>query len=72
MKEEKKEITINEVMDFIFSNCNETELMDKINKITFPFTSKYDRFYNRKDVRIWWNYQPSYDDLKDFIERPDF
>lgn len=69
----KEEITINEVMDFIISHCNEMELMDKINKITFPFTSKYDKFYSKKEIKIWGNgYQPSYEDLKDFREMWDF
>lgn len=68
-------ITIDDVIEFIIKNSEETERMDKINKITFPFTSKYERYINKKTkdtIRIWWSwYQPSYDDMKDFIERPD-
>lgn len=41
---EKKEITIEDVMMFIIHNSENTEIMDKINKTTFPFTSKYLRF----------------------------
>lgn len=40
----KKEITFEDVVKFIIENSEETEMMDKINKITFPFTSKYDGF----------------------------
>jgi len=42
MKEE--EITINDVIEFIIKNSDQTERMDKINKVTFPFTSKYAEF----------------------------
>lgn len=69
-------ITIDDVIEFIIKNSDKTERMDKINKITFPFTSKYERFSRKnedKEIRIWGSgYQPSYDDLKDFVERPDF
>ena len=36
-----KEITIDDVIEFIIRNCDNTELMDKINKTSFPFTTKY-------------------------------
>lgn len=42
MKEEEKKAT--DVISFIIQNCEDTELMDKINRITFPFTSKYRDF----------------------------
>ena len=42
MKEEEKRT--NDVISFIIQNCEDTELMDKINRITFPFTSKYRDF----------------------------
>lgn len=34
-------ITFEEVVEFIALNSDETEWMDKLNKLTFPFTSKY-------------------------------
>lgn len=42
MQEEEKKT--NDVISFIIQNCEDTELMDKINRITFPFTSKYKDF----------------------------
>ncbi len=41
MFKETKEITIDDVIEFIIKNCDNTELMDKINKTSFPFTTKY-------------------------------
>lgn len=40
----KEKITIDDVIEFIIKNSDKTEWMDKINKITFPFTSKYAEF----------------------------
>lgn len=40
----KEEITVEDVISFIVQNSDETERMDKINRITFPFTSKYENF----------------------------
>lgn len=42
MKE--KEITLEDVMFFIIQNSENKEAMDKINKTTFPFTTKYEKF----------------------------
>ena len=36
-----KEINIEDILLFIVQNCDNTELMDKINKATLPFTTKY-------------------------------
>lgn len=36
-----REITIDDVIEFIIRNCDNIELMDKISKTSFPFTSKY-------------------------------
>lgn len=41
MFKEVKEITIDDIIEFIIKNCDDTELMDKINKTSFPFTTKY-------------------------------
>lgn len=69
----KMMIKLEDVIEFIIKNSDNTEWMDRINKITFPFTSKYNsRFTEKKEIRIWGSwYQPSYEELKDFIERPD-
>lgn len=37
----KDEITFNDVVEFIAVNSDQTAWMDKLNKLTFPFTSKY-------------------------------
>ena len=40
----EKKITIDDVIEFIVKNSDKTEWMDKINKVTFTFTSKYAEF----------------------------
>lgn len=37
----KQEITFEDVVEFVAKNSDETARMDKLNKMTFPFTSKY-------------------------------
>ena len=37
----KEEITFTDVVEFIARNSDNTLRMDKLNKLTFPFTSKY-------------------------------
>ena len=37
----KDEITFTDVVEFIAVNSDQTARMDKLNKLTFPFTSKY-------------------------------
>jgi len=37
----KDEITIDDIIEFIIKHCDDIELMDKINKTSFPFTTKY-------------------------------
>ena len=64
------EITFDDVMEFIIKNSDNRERMDKLNKITFPFTTSYENKYWKKEVSVWWKYQPSYEDLKDIIEAP--
>jgi len=66
--------TIEDVIEFIIKNSDNTERMDRINKITFPFTSKYNnKFATKKKETIWiWGsgYQPSYEDMKEIVEAP--
>ena len=37
----RNEITFTDVVEFIARNSDQTAWMDKLNKLTFPFTSKY-------------------------------
>lgn len=37
----KEEITFEDLVEFIARNSDNTLRMDKLNKLTFPFTSKY-------------------------------
>ena len=37
----KKEITLDDVIEFIIRNCDDRKAMDKISKTSFPFTTKY-------------------------------
>jgi hypothetical protein len=49
----KMMIKLEDVIEFIIKNSDNTEWMDRINKITFPFTSKYNsRFTEKKEIRI--------------------
>lgn len=36
-----REITLDDVIEFIIRNCDDREAMDKISRTSFPFTSKY-------------------------------
>lgn len=40
MEEKKKEITFEDVVTFIIHHSDEMKRMDKINQLTYPFTSK--------------------------------
>lgn len=42
--ENENEVDFEGVVEFIIKNCEDQEKMDKINKMTFPFTSKFDVF----------------------------
>lgn len=42
--ENDTEVTFKGVTEFILNNCDDQEAMDKINKMTFPFTSKFEVF----------------------------
>lgn len=68
------EITFEDVIEFVIKNSDKRERMDKLNKITFPFTTSYENKYWKKktDYIMWWSYQPSYEDLRDFVERDEY
>ena len=40
----KETIWINEILEFIVKNSENKEWMDRINKVSFPFTTKYEKF----------------------------
>lgn len=46
-----KEITIDDILLFIVQNSDNTEVMDKINKATFPFTSKYANYTKKVFIK---------------------
>jgi hypothetical protein len=51
MKKEKP-ITIKTVLHWIVDNQNETDLMDMVNRTSFPFTSHFKKHYEKKDFKI--------------------
>lgn len=63
------EITFEDVIEFVIKNSENRERMDKLNKITFPFTTSYEKKYSTKSYTTY-GYQPSYEDLKDIVEAP--
>lgn len=67
------EIKFEDVIEFVIKNSDHRERMDKLNKITFPFTTSYENKYSKKksEIRLGGSgYQPSYDDMKELIESP--
>lgn len=52
----EKEIDLKDVIEYIINHCDDKEAMDKINKITFPFTTRYDE-------KFWWKKVHQYKDL---------
>lgn len=66
------EIKFEDVIEFIIKNSENREQMDKINKISFPFTTSYENKYStkKKNIVVGGAYQPSYEDLKDIVEAP--
>lgn len=51
--EKEKEITFADVVAFIITNCDDEKVMDKINRMTFPFTSKFKTTNQKK--QDWYN-----------------
>lgn len=55
----EKEITLDDVIDFIIKNRNNIEMMDEISNASFPFTTKYLKWRERWTSAITQNpYQP--------------
>lgn len=71
-KIEEMKITFEDVVEFVIKNSDNRERMDKLNKITFPFTTSYDKKYGRtkETLWLWGKYEPSYEDLKEIVEAP--
>ena len=68
---EEMEIKFEDVIEFVIKNSDKREWMDKLNKITFPFTTSYEnKFGVKKLKKVRTGYQPSYDDLKEIVEAP--
>jgi hypothetical protein len=49
----KKDITLEDIIDWIIRNNEEREAIDKINSVTFPFTSKYLGYVKAKTKKGW-------------------
>lgn len=45
----ENELTLTEILYWIVDNQDDTEAMDRISRTTFPFTSKYMSYTERKD-----------------------
>ena len=43
-----KEITRDDIIKFILYHSDDTDMMDKINKISYPFTSRYIEWANQQ------------------------
>jgi hypothetical protein len=43
-KMKKKDMTIDDILHWIVVNSEDIDSMDKINKVTFPFTSKFKKY----------------------------
>lgn len=44
----KSNLTIADILAWIFENREDMDAMDSINKMTFPFTTRYDKLYGSK------------------------
>ena len=58
------EITRDDVIKFILYHSDDTEMMDKINKISYPFTSRFDYVESKKGSK-----SATIKDFEDTIER---
>lgn len=59
-----EDLTRDDVIKFILYNSDNTEMMDKINKISYPFTSRYDNVENKKSSK-----SATMKEFEDTIER---
>lgn len=41
-------LTIADILAWVFENRDDMDAMDSINKMTFPFTTRYDKLYGSK------------------------
>lgn len=44
----KPNLTIADILTWIFENRDDADSMDSINKMTFPFTTRYNDLYGKK------------------------
>jgi hypothetical protein len=54
-------ITLQDVLHWIVDNCDNTDAMEKINRASFPFTSRYEKHTNAKKPNK--GYTPTINDL---------
>lgn len=65
-----QKITFEDVVEFVALNSDETEWMDKLNKLTFPFTSKYKyqsgfQVWDKKETK-----KLTTEDLEEIVKKP--
>lgn len=51
--EKDYQTTVAQIVDFIVRHSDDTQTMDKLNKITFPFTSKFMSYQKDKETSTW-------------------
>lgn len=44
----KSNLAIVDILAWVFENREDMDAMDSINKMTFPFTTRYDKLYGSK------------------------
>lgn len=60
------DLTWEDVVNFIVQNSDNEEMMDKLNKITYPFTSRYkDNYKLNKPVKHY-----KLEDLEEEVNKP--
>lgn len=47
-KMKNNKLTIADILAWVFENREDMDAMDSINKMTFPFTTRYDKLYGSK------------------------
>lgn len=58
----KKEIKLEDIIEWIILNNEDRISIDKINSATFPFTSKYLDYSEHKKKKKGWRKIENYDD----------
>ena len=45
----KEEITVKDILMWIMEHTDDRDSMDKISYATFPYTTKYEKMYEKRD-----------------------